>query len=314
MKKLIILIAAAMMTAGAASAQDLASASEIFNNGVEQLNAGDKLAALTAFRDALKIGEGLGSEGEALVGNCKKAIPGVLLALAKQYNNEKKFGEAVSYAEEAAKYAEQYEDFDTLGEANEILPALKEAGAFFEGETLLKAKNYAGAIEAYKKTLELDPTNGNAALRLVQANCEAGNFEEAKAALEAAKAAGKEDAATDVIGKAYLKKASAALKAKNYSAALAEAQSAGEFIQNGNVYLIAGQAASKIAGKESVALQSYEKYLEVAPTAKNSGAIAYTVGALYQQQKNNTKALEYYKKAQSLGYAGAAEMIKALSK
>ena len=49
------------------------------------------------------------------------------------------------------------------------------------------------------------------------------------------------------------------------------------------------------------------------PKAKNAGAIALTIGALYQGQKNNAKALEFYKKAQEAG-VDAKAYIDALSK
>jgi hypothetical protein len=35
----------------------------------------------------------------------------------------------------------------------------------------------------------------------------------------------------------------------------------------------------------------------MAPDASNAGSIAFTVGALYQQAKNNAKAKEFYGKA-----------------
>ena len=41
----------------------------------------------------------------------------------------------------------------------------------------------------------------------------------------------------------------------------------------------------------------FEQYLEAAPNAKNAGQVAYTVGALYQQAKNNAKAKEFFAKA-----------------
>ena len=108
---------------------------------------------------------------------------------------------------------------------------------------------------------------------------------------------------------------SASLKAKKYAEALADAEEASKILStNANAYLIAGQAASKIPNKTKLAISNFEKYLEAAPNAKNAGQIAYTVGALYQQQQNKAKALEFYKKAEASGYAQAAEMIKALSK
>ena len=69
-----------------------------------------------------------------------------------------------------------------------------------------------------------------------------------------------------------------------------------DFTENAQAWQIAGQA-SQLAGKNNDAIKYFEKYLEAAPDASNAGAIAYTVGALYQQAKNNAKAKEFYGKA-----------------
>ena len=50
-------------------------------------------------------------------------------------------------------------------------------------------------------------------------------------------------------------------------------------------------------GKASEAIKYFDKYLELAPNAKNATQIAFTIGALYQQLKNNSKAVEYFEKA-----------------
>lgn len=310
MKKLFVIIAAALLSAGIASAQDKAKASEIYNGAIEQLNSGDKITALASFREALQMSQAAGAED--LAANCKKAIPGVLLSIAKQYNNEKKFDEAVNYAEEAAKLAEEYEDFETMGNANELIPRLQSQAAWSKAESLFKAKDYAAAIEAYNAILEADPKNGNAALRIVQANIESGNIDAAKEALAKAQEAGKGKEASSLIGKTYLKKAQTALKGKDYSKALSLAESAGEFLKSPNVNFIAGQAAQNIAGKESTAIQNFEQYLAASPNAKNAGAIACTLGGLYQKQNNKEKALEYFQKAQGLGFPQAEQYIKAL--
>ena len=59
-----------------------------------------------------------------------------------------------------------------------------------------------------------------------------------------------------------------------------------------------------------------QKYLELKPTASNANGITFTVAALYQGQKNNAKALEYYKKVQNDPKFGAQakQMIAALNK
>ena len=57
--------------------------------------------------------------------------------------------------------------------------------------------------------------------------------------------------------------------------------------------------------KNADAIKNFEKYLELKPTASNANAITYTVAALYQGQKNNAKAIEYYKKVQNDAKFGA---------
>ena len=66
MKKLIISLAAALMTAGFVSAQDLATATESYNNGAAQLGEGNKVEALASFKEALTMAESLGEEGSEL--------------------------------------------------------------------------------------------------------------------------------------------------------------------------------------------------------------------------------------------------------
>ncbi|MBQ9185713.1 MAG: tetratricopeptide repeat protein [Bacteroidales bacterium] len=315
MKKFIIALAAALMTAGFVSAQDLATATEAYNNGAAQLGEGNKVEALASFQEALTMAQSLGEEGEELVANCKKVIPGLYLSIGKQLNNEKKFGEAAAQVAEAVKLATEYGEEETAAEAGELLPKLQLSDALFNAEANLKAKDFAAATEGYKKVLEIDPSHGVAAMRLVQSLASSGNLDEAKEALAVAEANGKGADAAKALSQVLVGKANGALKAKKYADAVSFAEEAAKYAaDNATVYLIAGQAASKLPNKTNVAISNFEKYLELSPSAKNAGQIAYTVGALYQGQKNNAKALTFYKKAQELGYAQAAEMIKALSK
>ena len=71
MKKIFLLITAALMTAGIASAQDINEATTNYNNGATELQMGNLEAALTNFQTALQMGEALGEEASELVENCK---------------------------------------------------------------------------------------------------------------------------------------------------------------------------------------------------------------------------------------------------
>ena len=71
MKKIFVLLAAVVMTAGVVSAQDINQATEAYNNGAMELQMGNGDAALTNFQNALTMAEGLGEDAAELKDNCK---------------------------------------------------------------------------------------------------------------------------------------------------------------------------------------------------------------------------------------------------
>ena len=309
MKKLIVTLAALAVAFGSAFAQDLAAVTEIYNAGAEAVSAGEKDSALKSFEEALKLAEALGEEGQEVVANCKNIIPNLKLSLAKDLVKAAKFDEAVAALEEVEKVAEAYEAFSVADEAKGLVPQVKLSKA----NGLYKAKEFDAAAAAFQEILDADPTNGSAAFYKGAALVGAGKNEEAKAAFELAAANGQEANAKKQLGTLYLKEASADLKAKKYADAVAAAVKANEYAPNAQALQLAGQA-SQAAGKNNDAIKYFEQYLEAAPTASNAGAIAYTVGALYQTAKNNTKAKEFYTKAASDPKYGAEakKMLDAL--
>lgn len=294
MKKIIATIAAICLAAGFAGAQDLAAVTELFNNAANALNDGEKTAAFDQFNNVLKLADALGEEGNEIVGNCKSVLPKIVVSIAKDLVKDSDYDGAVAKLNEAIELAKNYNAEEALADAEELLPqVLKQKGA-----DLLKDKDYAGAAELFKSILAENPSDANSALRLGQALNALGKSDEAIAAFETAAANGQDAVASKQIGNIYLKKAAAALKAKNYADAVADAVKTTEYGDNAQAWQIAGQA-SQLAGKNADAIKYFEKYLEVSPDAKNAGQIAYTIGALYQQSKNNDKAKEYYTKASS---------------
>ena len=308
MKKLIATLATIVVALGSAFAQDLAAVTELYNAGAEAIST-DKGSALKSFEEALKLAEALGEEGQDIVANCKNIIPNLKLSLAKDLVKASKFDEAVAALLDVEKIAEAYEAFDVLNEATTLIPQIKMSKA----NNLYKAKDFDAAAAAFKEILDADPANGNAAFYLGAALVGAGKNDEAKAAFEQAAANGQEANAHKQLGNIYLKEAAAALKAKKYADAVSAAAKVNDYTENAQAWQIAGQA-SQLAGKNNDAIKYFEKYLEAAPTADNAGAIAYTVGALYQQAKNNAKAKEFYTKAASDPKYGAEakKMLDAL--
>ena len=308
MKKILATIATLVVALGTISAQDLAAVTDLYNAGAEAIST-DKAGALKSFEEALKLAEALGEEGQEVVANCKNIIPNLKLSLAKDLAKESKYDEAVAALEDVLKVAEAYEAFGVADEASKLVPQIKGAKA----AALLKANDFEGAAAAYKELVEANPADGVSALRLGAALNGAGKVEEAKAAFEQAAANGQEAAAKKQLGTIFLKESSAALKAKKYAEAVAAALKVNDYVENAQAWQLAGQA-SQAAGKNADAIKYFEKYLEAAPTASNAGAIAYTVGALYQAAKNNAKAKEFYTKALSDAKFGAEakKMLDAL--
>lgn|SRR5574344_653136 len=309
MKKLIATIAAISIALGTIYAQDLAKVTEIYNNGATALSSGDKAGALKSFEQALSLATALGDEGKEVVANCENAIPSINLSMAKDLIKSADYDGAITKLNSTIEIAKKYNAEDVSVEASSLIPQV----LLSKGDALRTNKQYAEAAAVYKQILASDPNNGSVALRLGICLAGAGDMDNAKAAYETAAANGQQEIANKQLANICLREASNALKNKNYSAAVAAALKVNEYGENPQAYQIAGQA-SQLAGKNNDAIGFFEKYLQIAPKSSNAGQIAYTVGVLYQQAKNNDKAKEFYTKALSDPKFGASakKLIDAL--
>ena len=300
MKKILLTLAAVVLSFGMLSAQDMSQATETAKMANESLVAGNKALALSGFQEALAQAVACGEEGAELVATCKGVIPGIMLSIAKDLIKEDKFDEALTQLDAVVAKAKEYGADETAEEAATLVPQT----LLVKGGELLKAKDFAGAAETCQKAFDLDPENGIIALRLGQALSGSGKMDEAVAAFEAAAKNGQEEMANKQISNIYLKKAAAALKAAKFADAVAAAEKCTEYGENAQAYLVAGQASQKL-NKNADAIKNFEKYLAAAPTAKNANAIAFTVAALYQKAGNKAKAKEFYQKVVSDPQLGA---------
>ena len=315
MKKIILILAAVIISAASMSAQDMAKATETYNNGATALQTGDKASALNYFQQALKMGLACGTDGAELVANCKKNIPGVVLSIGKELYNNKDLDGALAKFQEASKLAKDYGVSDVSDEAAGLISNVNSLKDMEAGKTAMAARNYTAAAASYKKVIEADSTNAAAALYLGQALGATGDIDGAVAAYKHAAANGQEKIANSQISNLYLKASVGSLKTGKYAEAIAYAQKSNEVSEDAQSYLVIGQASQKL-GKNEDAIAAFEKYLSVAPAAKNASAITFTVAVLYQQAGNKAKALEYYEKIASDPKFGAqaAAQITALKK
>jgi len=309
MKKIFLLFAAAFMTAGVVSAQDINKAIELANNGNEAFQMGEYGLAIDAFKSSLAIAEGLGEEGAEHANTCKTAICNIHLANAKNLLKAADYDGALAKLNETITVAEGYGAAETVADASALIPNVYMA----KGNSALKAKDMANAIASYTKVTELNPANGDAYLRLGRALAATGKVNEAVAAYESAAANGEEADAKKQLSNLFLKMAQAKTKVKDYQGAIDNALKANSYLENANAYKIAASSAQKM-GNNAQCIEFYEKYLVVKPNAKDAAGVTFTIAALYQQMGNKAKAVENYEKvASDPQYGpGAQEQLKVL--
>ena len=231
MKKLITIVAA-ILCASAVYAQDLATATETFNNGVTANEAGNVEMALQNFKEALAMAEGLGEEGADIVANCKSSIPILMFSLAKKAVNEAEYDKAVAGLKETIEVATKYGVDNIADEATVLIPQvlMQKANGFFND------KDYAGAADAYKAVLAEDAANGMASLRLGAALKALGDKDGAVEAFQAAIANGQDKSASKQLVNLYQQEAAASLKAKKYDDAIAAALESNKYGESAKAY------------------------------------------------------------------------------
>ena len=309
MKKIILFFASVAMAAGIASAQDINSVTETYNNGAMELEMGNKEAALGYFQAALSAAEELGEEGMQIADNCNLTIPDLMSSIAKDYIKAEMYDEAI---EQLNKTIETAELFGNTAEADEA-KALINQTLMAKGNALINAKDYEGAIAVYNQIMAAEPTNAMASLRLGMAYGATGNTEAAEAAYLVAAENGQEKNAFKQLSNLFVKKAAAVLKTKNYAEAIELALKSNEYLENATAMKVAGTAASALQ-KHEEAIQYLEKYLELSPNAKDAAQMKYTIAATAQVIGDKEKAKTYYQQLLSDPKFGptAKQMLESL--
>ena len=307
MKKIFMFFAAVVMAAGIASAQDINSVTETYNNGAMELEMGNKEAALGYFQAALVAAEELGEEGMQIADNCKNTIPVLMGSIAKDLIKAEQFDAAIEQLNKTI------EACNTLGHDTQEYQNLIKQTLMAKGNDLINNKDFAAAIEVYNQIMAEDPTNAMASLRLGMAYGATGNTEAAEAAYLVAAENGQEKNAYKQLSNLLVKQAAAVLKTKDYAKAIELAVKSNEYLENATAMKVAGTAASALQKNEE-AIQYLEKYLELSPNAKDAAQMKYTIAATAQVMGDKEKAKTYYQQILTDPKFGptAAEQIKTL--
>ena len=276
MKKVLSILTIATISAISVFAQDMESATSLYNEGATALNAGDKQTALGYFEEALAQTAIIGPEADELAYNCQRNIPTLLNAIGKELAAANDIDSAVVVLNQAIAKAEEYGQNDIAAEAMTLIPQLY----MQQGNLFLNQKDYDAAIESY--------------LRLGQAARRVNDIETAISALTKASELGQKNAADKEIATLYLTISNSQLKAKNYESALEYAQKANDVQPNPTAMQIAGTAALQLKNY-AAAIENFEGFIAASPNAKNIDQIRYQLATAYEVTGDKTNACVNYR-------------------
>ena len=291
MKKILAILTIATLSAVSLFAQDMESATNLYNEGATALNAGDKETALGYFEEALAQAELIGPEAEELAYNCKRNIPTLISAMGKELAAANEIDAAIEMLDKAVEKANEYGQDDIAADAQSLIPQLY----MQQGNILLNQKNYPAAMAAYQKVVEINPNDANGYLRLGQAASRADDIETAIAALTKASELGQSKAADREMSTIYLSKAAEVLKAKDYQGAYDNAKKSLDILPNNPTAMqIAGTAALQLKNYDD-AIANFEGFIAASPNARNIDQIKYQLATAYEAKGDKENACVNYK-------------------
>lgn len=135
------------------AAQDINSAINVFNEGNQELQAGNQELALQKYKEAHQIASKLGDEGADIVAAASKQIPTLYYQLGVKDYKDKNTDKAIEEFQNAIKAGEEFGDAETVQKSREIIPKLY----FAKGNDLFKDDNFDGAMTNFNLAVELDP-------------------------------------------------------------------------------------------------------------------------------------------------------------
>ncbi len=287
MKKIALLLTAAIAGISLAGAQDFQKATELAKQANEALTGGNAQTAIELFQTAATEASQCSEEGAAgLVENCKTGLAQSYYSYANTLIEEGKLDEAIGQLASAAKVAAEVGEEDLAQKAEEKTTQLHQAIANAKIKAAGAEKDAAAKLSTYKEAIQhldevLAKEIDNAKAYLQKGQVLSAINEKAQAVESYLKAAelGMADAANKQLSIIFLKEAAAKLKAKDLKGAVTAALKSNEYLESANAYKIAGTASNAL--KDIPAAEKYlSKYLELAPNAKDAEQIKAAVTAL----------------------------------
>ena len=293
------------------NAQTESEAVEALKDGVAKSQAKDYLNAIESFKTCVSIYDDLELENSENRATAAAQITSTQYKYAISLYKQKKYDESVAAFETLKEYANTYDDPKNLKKAEKTIPKLYYA----KGADLLKQEDYAGAITALDKSLELDPNYPMSYVRKAQVYKEQEDEANFKTSIDGAinASVAKNDSKTEGTAKKlasgfYLNAGANAVKAENYTEAEKNFKTLMEYQEaDSDIYFQLAVIYNK-QSKWDEAIEAGNKALELfkdAGTTKDA-KIYYELGNSYYGKGDNTAACDAYSKANKGDYAQSA--------
>ena len=271
MKRIFSLIAA-LGLAAAAWAQDYNTAMEAYNNAAQAEN---KEAQIAGFREAMGLFAACqDEEAPAQVAKCQENIVNLSFGIVNDLLKEKKYDEAIAAVEAADAAAAEFSQ-DAAERSR------KAKGNIYNGLAKENFKsNPEAAVENAQKAIEIEEATGATYLFLGMAKVQLKEADAAIEALEKAHEMGMAKQAAGPLSNQFVTKAQAANKAGKFADAVAAADKALEYNPgNANAFKLRGNAHVSLK-KNAEAIQDFEQYLALNPSAKDAAQVKKNIEQL----------------------------------
>ncbi|MEG0602510.1 MAG: tetratricopeptide repeat protein [Mucinivorans sp.] len=307
MKKFAFALVALLMSIGVTYAQTLDEATAKYTSAVEKVKAQDFAAAIPLLKEAMNKSIDAGDEGAELTKEVQKLLPMVYLQLGVTQFKEKKFDEAIQSLTTAEEMADLYNNVNIRRQASRVISGIYMS----QGIELFNTKDYAGALEIFKKGYAQDNSNIKLASFTAKAYAELGQLDQAvplfndvieKGSTNSRYAQDAEQAKID-LDNYVLVGVSSAAEAKDIDKAIALADLVPA---DPKASLLVIQAANN-AKKFDVVIARGDKTAELQSDAALKGDVNYFIGMAYNGKENKAKAIEYLMKVTAGQYAGTAK-------
>ncbi len=298
-----------MAALGGVHAQTIEEASEAYDAAAEKAKEKDYISVVSLLENAISIGEQTGTDGEELVREAKKMLPGMCFQAGGSLIQGGKPEEAIAYFEKAVELAEEYEDVRTLGRAKDWVARTY----IMMGANAFNSEDYATAVEIFQKGYDVNPDNPQLALSLAKSYGGLKEYDKAYDVL-------RKVIAMEQYGDKYMKEVTEAkdlfatyMLVNASDIASSQPAKAIEILTESvavtpdpQAYLLLMQIANNSKNFDKV-IELGDKAAAAQTEADNKSTVYFFMGSAYDNKGNKDKAVENFRKVTSGPYAVAAK-------